>query len=58
MCFIIKCTACGQEQKFGDNDSCLGNKIEIKPAAWGGALYLELNCKNPKCKESINFESA
>lgn len=58
MGFIIRCTVCGQKQQFTDNDSWSGDKIEIKPASWGGALYLELECKNPNCKENISFESA
>jgi hypothetical protein len=55
MSFLIKCTNCGNEQELKENDSWSGNQIEIKPSSWGGSLYLELECKNSKCKESINL---
>lgn len=57
MGFIVKCTCCGQEQIFNENDSNLGDNIEIQPACWGGTLSLEIECKNPKCKESIGFQT-
>jgi hypothetical protein len=56
--FLIKCTNCGQEQEFRDSDSWDGENIELKPASWGGSLYLDLECKNPNCKEGISFKTA
>lgn len=57
MSFTIKCDSCGNEEEFKEQESWCGENIELHPACWGGGIYLELECKNPICKESIAFEA-
>ncbi|WP_162875954.1 hypothetical protein [Bacillus anthracis] len=56
MSFTIKCNKCGYEQHFKEDDSFYGEKVEIQPRCWSDEIYLSIECKNPNCKESIDFK--
>lgn len=55
--FTITCNKCGKEEEFKEQKSWIGEKIELHPASWGGSVYLEIECTNPKCRESVELES-
>ncbi|WP_186793240.1 hypothetical protein [Bacillus cereus] len=57
MSFSLKCTRCGEEQIFKENDSNIGDHVDIQLSCWGGAASLEIECQNPKCKDSIKLQA-
>ena len=60
MSFTIKCDKCGNEVKFHNGDSRLGDKIQIIPYITGRAFMegwtvegVDLYCENPNCNNEV-----
>jgi hypothetical protein len=60
MSFTVRCDKCGNEVKFHNGDSRLGDKIQIIPDvisnSWTGLCEVEavdFYCENPKCNNEV-----